>query len=52
MNLFFDEILHFAGFFFVFSALAMGTARSYSLFTINQDSKVEEIHDSGKILSN
>jgi autophagy-related protein 18 len=27
------------------TALAMGTVKSYSLFTINQDSKAEEIHD-------
>jgi hypothetical protein len=26
----------------------MGTVKSYSLFTINQDSKAEEIHDCGK----
>jgi hypothetical protein len=26
----------------------MGTVKSYSLFTINQDNKAEEIHDCGK----
>jgi hypothetical protein len=29
-------------------SLAMGTLKTYSLFTISQESKVDEIHDSGK----
>jgi hypothetical protein len=30
----------------------MGTVKSYSLFTINQDNKAEEIHDCGKYTIN
>lgn len=44
----FSRISNIRFFFKYCRALAMGTVKSYSLFTINQDNKAEEIHDCGK----